>query len=315
TPLLKVEPGKPINPSLDHQRVHDEYYLATLVKMSNKDFINLNKSSLEKVKIGSAINNALMLSLRGADGKLLAIACLTRQSAQPYSERHLELVQWASALLADSVSKTLSEAIVRRKATLDGLTKIANRRTFDERIAQELFLAKSNQKTCSLVLIDLDHFKQINDRHGHQVGDAVLQETADILKRITSQTRTSDPVLVARYGGEEMAILLPGVPTAGALRITEAIRKEREAIPGQSGQGQFPITMSAGIASFPENGDDVEGLIKAADEALYKAKHAGRNRSLVSTSISAMGFRSPSEVSPSSRTAASMIDTPAMQEV
>ncbi|MEZ6049404.1 MAG: GGDEF domain-containing protein [Planctomycetaceae bacterium] len=170
------------------------------------------------MKIGSAINNALMLSLRGADGKLLAIACLTRQSAQPYSERHLELVQWASALLADSVSKTLSEAIVRRKATLDGLTKIANRRTFDERIAQELFLAKSNQKTCSLVLIDLDHFKQINDRHGHQVGDAVLQETADILKRITSQTRTSDPVLVARYGGE-MAILLQCTNSRGGTRI------------------------------------------------------------------------------------------------
>ncbi|QDU80245.1 Phytochrome-like protein cph2 [Polystyrenella longa] len=282
-PLIKLEHGPGNNPNLEFKRSKDEYYLATLVKMSNKDFINLNKASLEKVKITETINQAILLSLRSQDGNLLAVACLTRSSCLPYSPRHVEFVQWASPLIADCVSKTLSEAIVRRKATLDGLTKIANRRTFDERITQELFVAKSQQTTCSLVLIDLDHFKNINDRHGHQVGDTVLKETADILKRITNQTRTNDSVLVARYGGEEMAILLPGVSAAGALRITESIRKARETTPGLSEHGEFLITMSSGISSFPENASDVEGMIKAADEALYKAKHAGRNQTLVST--------------------------------
>ncbi|MAT15223.1 MAG: hypothetical protein CMJ46_08140 [Planctomyces sp.] len=289
SPLLKVDRGTSINPTLDHKRATSELYLATLAKMSNRDFINLNRESLEKVTTTDSIRQALILSLRGVDGQLLSIACLTRESSEAYDKQQLELVQWASPLIANAVCKTLTEAIVRRKATLDGLTKLANRRTFDERISQELYLAKSQRKTCSLVLIDLDHFKQINDRFGHQTGDTVLKETARILQRMTSQTRTTDPILVARYGGEEMAVLLPGVAANGAMRIAESILRERELIPGVADEGEFKITMSAGIASYPENASDVEGLIKSADEALYEAKRNGRNRAMLSKAVYLVG--------------------------
>src|SRR5262249_17910494 len=128
-------------------------------------------------------------------------------------------------------------------------------------------------------MLDVDHFKQFNDTHGHDAGDAVLREVAQVLKR---HTRTED--ITCRYGGEEFLMLLPGCPLEDAYQKAEAIR---EAI-GQprasvGGASLSRVTASLGIACYPQHGERLDELIRAADAALYKAKAAGRNQ-IVATS-------------------------------
>ncbi|RMH54533.1 MAG: GGDEF domain-containing protein [Candidatus Hydrogenedentota bacterium] len=160
---------------------------------------------------------------------------------------------------------------IEKLALIDGLTGTFRRHHFEERLRAELARARREQGTLSLVLIDLDRFKSINDTFGHLEGDRVLKTVGKILNE-----NVSSPGLVARYGGEEFVLLLPGISKESAAAATDAIRKKLEAIP-------FPefnrsITFSAGVASFPADGATLETLTNTADQALYKAKSAGRNR-------------------------------------
>jgi diguanylate cyclase (GGDEF)-like protein len=118
----------------------------------------------------------------------------------------------------------------------------------------------------------------VNDRYGHPAGDATLRAVAHVLQRVLGQTRESDQPLAARYGGEELAVLLPATGPAGARRIADAIREavERTTIRDQ-GQ-EIRVTLSGGVASFPANGRTARCLLTAADAALYAAKRGGRNR-------------------------------------
>ncbi len=118
-------------------------------------------------------------------------------------------------------------------------------------------------------MADLDHFKTINDLHGHPAGDEVLRRFAALLRQAA---RSSD--LCCRYGGEEFLLLLPGMDKTGALARAESLRQTLAAAPG----GVAPVTASFGVASFPADGDDARALVQAADAALYRAKHGGRNR-------------------------------------
>jgi diguanylate cyclase (GGDEF)-like protein len=141
-------------------------------------------------------------------------------------------------------------------------------------VARELARCLRERVPISLMLIDLDHFKRINDSHGHQAGDAVLDRLAALLR---SQARSSD--VVCRYGGEEFVLLLPGMPQAAALARAEACRAAfaRERI--DYGTVQLAATLSVGVASCDDDaGDSPRQLLKRADEALYEAKGAGRNR-------------------------------------
>jgi diguanylate cyclase (GGDEF)-like protein len=124
-------------------------------------------------------------------------------------------------------------------------------------------------------MLDLDDFKQVNDRYGHQQGDEVLAQVAGVLRQLSR-----DIDAPARYGGEEMAMVLPQTDARGAARQAERIRAaiERMQVPRVGGRGTLGVTASFGVASLPESATDRDGLIAAADAALYRAKRAGKNR-------------------------------------
>lgn len=168
------------------------------------------------------------------------------------------------------------EQRILKLATTDDLTGILNRRAFMERINQEVNRSRREKAPLSFILSDIDHFKDVNDRHGHQAGDLVLQK---FVKQLTSSSRPYD--LIGRYGGEEFTICLPGADASGARVFAERIRKRVEnmkiMLPDCSQSIQ--ITASFGTTSLlPESEEGVESLIKRADNALYKAKNEGRNR-------------------------------------
>jgi diguanylate cyclase (GGDEF)-like protein len=157
---------------------------------------------------------------------------------------------------------------VRAMAATDGLTGIANRATFDRTLEKELARAARAQEDTTLVLMDIDHFKRLNDTYGHQTGDDVLKRVAATLKEAARLYDTP-----ARYGGEEFGVILPRTSVEDALMVADRMR---EAI---AASGDDPgVTISAGVATFPLDAADSEALIGAADQALYASKHGGRNR-------------------------------------
>jgi diguanylate cyclase (GGDEF)-like protein len=166
--------------------------------------------------------------------------------------------------------------LARIRAATDALTGLGNTRTVRETLKRMVAQAGRTVTMMSLVLIDLDHFKRINDTQGHAKGDEVLAAVGDVL---SSETRASD--FVGRYGGEEFVALLPSTNRSGAEEIAEKLRLavSNLRIPGL----EQPITASFGVASFPEDAGDADTLMRIADRALYKAKENGRNRVEVAT--------------------------------
>jgi two-component system cell cycle response regulator len=171
--------------------------------------------------------------------------------------------------LRESVEQTMEMAI------MDGLTGLHNRRYFDTHFRALTHQAASRGKTLSLVLTDIDFFKSINDTHGHDVGDEVLREFGD---RIRKSVRGAD--LACRYGGEEFVLILPDSDQHAAAAIAERLRArmDHDPIPVAGGQKQLTITISLGVATIQGPEDTAEAVLKRADEALYKAKRDGRNR-------------------------------------
>lgn len=167
------------------------------------------------------------------------------------------------------------------QATTDAVTGLYNHRYFKDHFHRELLRAKRHKRSLSLLMIDVDHFKQFNDQHGHPEGDRALMQ---IGVELSSAVRNIDTV--SRYGGEEFAVILPDTKLSDALEIAERIRKQIESkfnSENQLTQGRVPLTVSLGIASFPEHGDKSQNLIERADAALYTAKKQGRNQSIIAT--------------------------------
>ncbi|MGQ0642395.1 MAG: GGDEF domain-containing protein, partial [Gemmatimonadaceae bacterium] len=160
-------------------------------------------------------------------------------------------------------------------ASTDPLTDVLNRRALAERLLGEMERVRRYETTVSILLIDLDFFKRVNDTHGHLVGDDVLTEVAELLQRAV---RAVD--VVARFGGEEFVIVLPETGAPGAAAFAERIREHVEAktfVEASDGSG-LRITASIGVAIFPSPGvQTVEDLLAKADQALYRAKAEGRN--------------------------------------
>ena len=163
----------------------------------------------------------------------------------------------------------------RRLSTSDALTGIFNRRFFDDHLANEIQRSARYGRPFTVAMVDVDHFKRFNDTYGHQAGDRVLRAVARSLQR---SIRRSD--IVARYGGEEFVLILRESDPAQALERVEQIRREIEANSFSIGRQSLParLTVSAGIATWPDDGPDAEGLMARADERLFAAKNGGRNR-------------------------------------
>jgi diguanylate cyclase (GGDEF)-like protein len=175
------------------------------------------------------------------------------------------ILQGASALQAAQLHGDVEE-----QSRKDALTGLANRRQFDEDLAASVEQARRYGHEVSLVMIDLDHFKQINDLYGHPRGDEVLQDVAAILAHCVRSVDTA-----YRYGGEELCVLLPDTGAAQALELAERVRRQVEtSFPWATAS---PVTLSAGVAALEEGGDGPR-LVGAADRALYAAKRNGRNR-------------------------------------
>lgn len=207
----------------------------------------------------------------------IGLLCLSSRSPVHPGEIDRQIINWAARYLMQTLSKTVDRVVVEEQARRDALTKLANRHTFDHELQRQLQVSGSLGELCSLILIDLDRFKQINDTYGHPAGDAVLQEVARRMEQVVGQTRVTDRPLVARLGGEELGILLPGVGHSGAVRIAEALRSCVREKPVEFGDLSITVTSSAGIAIYPRNGRTANELIAAADAALYTAKANGRD--------------------------------------
>ncbi|WP_017526185.1 sensor domain-containing diguanylate cyclase [Pseudomonas fluorescens] len=167
-----------------------------------------------------------------------------------------------------------AERVLSELAATDALTGLANRRTLDERLRLEWDRAQRSTEPLTLLMIDVDHFKAFNDRHGHQGGDEALRTVAQVIG--SNIRRPAD--LAARYGGEEFAVVLPNTDAKGAWLIAEHIRSSVEHLPRVAGD-QRPITVSIGMSTWHKrSGTPLEALLLSADQALYEAKHTGRNR-------------------------------------
>jgi diguanylate cyclase (GGDEF)-like protein len=181
-------------------------------------------------------------------------------------------VQLLGALAANSLEMVWEMEEVSRRARTDALTGLANRRAFDEQL--ETLLAQSDRfgHQVSLILADVDNFKSVNDTWGHEVGDIVLQSIA---KTLSDGVRAVD--VCSRFGGEEIAILLPQTSLQGAVELADRLRKAVEAKPIHAQGNEISVTVSCGVSCYPDGVLTKEALFAAADRALYEAKSAGRN--------------------------------------
>ncbi len=173
-------------------------------------------------------------------------------------------------------------------AKRDQLTKVYNRRYFDERLEMEIERARRYGRKVSCVMVDIDEFKSVNATHGHQAGDGVLKVLADVL---LSSTRSSD--IVARYGGEEFVVILPESASKEAAVLAERLRRAFENCGTCLGEGEPAVTVSCGIATYPDHASDSATLLRMVDSAVFRAKAEGRNRCVVAFSESDDGFESP----------------------
>lgn len=201
-----------------------------------------------------------------------------------WQQTEIDLLEQLSNQVAIAIQQSelyqqlqLANQELHRLADQDGLTQVANRRRFDEYLDLQWHQLKRDQFPLTLLLCDVDHFKHYNDRYGHQAGDSCLQQVAQAIQRSTK--RSTD--LVARYGGEEFAVILVNTDAEGAVHIAQAIQAEiaHLCIPHSASLVSSFVTLSIGIAStVPTQTTSLQGLIAAADQALYQSKSRGRNR-------------------------------------
>jgi diguanylate cyclase (GGDEF)-like protein len=221
--------------------------------------------------------HALAHPLPGTEpGEVIGLLSAVRDG-EPFSDRDRELLSYLAGTASVSIQNVGLHEAVQRQAVTDELTGLYNHRRFQEAMAAETERAKRFDQPMSLVMLDIDNFKRVNDTYGHQQGDRVLAEVARVLRE--SSREIDAP---ARYGGEELAVVLPQTDIEGAYQLAERVRQEVAAldIPLMEGTGTISVTASLGVASLPVDAQDGGGLIAAADAALYEAKHAGKNKTV-----------------------------------
>jgi diguanylate cyclase (GGDEF)-like protein len=261
------------------EQVHGE--IAALVQQGTRD--SELAASTQVLEVAGPLARDIADGIGVLDAKLAERAMRAAEESGLAAER----ARWAlvafsalsllvALLLANSLGKALAESGLLMKqlaelARVDGLTSLPNRRAWDEELMKALHRARRTSQPCSVALLDLDHFKRYNDTHGHQAGDALLRETA---RALSAKLRAGD--LIARYGGEEFALLLHGCDGANALKFFDRLH-------GAALEGQ---TFSAGVAES-DGAEEGSAAVQRADEALYRAKAGGRNRTVLAERVRA----------------------------
>jgi diguanylate cyclase (GGDEF)-like protein len=202
--------------------------------------------------------------------------CISLDSNQPnaFDTQDLQFFSVIGYQMATTLRHFQKLSSMKDMAIYDTLTKVHNRRHFEERLGAETQKSFLSDGPLSLIMVDIDYFKKVNDTFGHDAGDKVLWKVASLLKNSVRKDDT-----VARYGGEEFVLILPGAKLEVTAIIAERIRRLVETTPFDIGQGQINITISIGISNLPTHrARSKEEMIKMADQALYQAKRGGRNR-------------------------------------
>ncbi len=215
-------------------------------------------------------------------------ALMHEREAREAQDRALEIQRKANETLEDKVKERTNELEsvnyqLAELSTTDALTGIRNRRYFDQMLEREFNRARREREQLSILMLDIDYFKRVNDDYGHQVGDDALRQVAKVLRKVIH--RTTD--LIARYGGEEFAIILPSTDVSGAYLMAEKIRKNIAEQSLKADGIDFSITVSLGVmGDEPSSGDSSDYWLKEADDALYEAKEQGRNKVVLAASCS-----------------------------
>jgi two-component system, cell cycle response regulator len=213
-----------------------------------------------------------ILPLVAADRILGTLVAGTRARGA-LGEDVLRMLEVLAIQAAQAVLRAQLFEQTERLATIDGLTSLANRRTFQARAEQALAQARRYGRACAVLITDIDHFKVVNDTYGHPAGDVVLKGVAQMLRE---QARDTD--VVARYGGEEFAVVMPETDLKGAQVIAERLRESVAARSFHTELGPVRVTLSLGLAASPVDGTEMAVLVQLADQCLYQAKRSGRNR-------------------------------------
>ena len=211
-------------------------------------------------------------------GKKLGVLALDNSSPDSFREEEVHALEAVADICADAIQNAQSFKRIEEMADIDGLTGIYNRRHLEKRLSTELDRLARYEHGMAFLMIDIDHFKNLNDEFGHILGDEVLRHVSAIF---TKYLRKAD--IVCRYGGEEFVVLLPETVREKAVSVAEKLRGliENYQFPGLG----RPLTVSIGVADFPDHGSTRDELVKAADTALYAAKQSGRNKVVRATVV------------------------------
>jgi len=246
-----------------------------LLSLALAERINRERAERELAQ-NEALNMQVLMNTEREE-KLKAQEANLIMQQQANEELESRVSQRTQELERTMTNLEIANRELAKLSVTDPLTKVHNRRYFDETLAREIERSNRTGQALSLILVDIDHFKQFNDRYGHLVGDDCLRLVASVLGAVVS--RSND--LVARYGGEEFAIVLPATEQTDAYPVAERIRNKINQLNFIFKGERIPISASLGIAGKVMSGDDdCNTLIDAADKALYEAKHKGRNCSV-----------------------------------
>jgi len=220
-----------------------------------------------------AATTLVAVPLTSSTGVIGVLVLLDRDGGEDFDAGDLATLRTFTSQATVAVDNVLLHEEARRLSSTDGLTGLWNYRYFQMTVEKEVERAARFGRPLAILMLDLDHFKAVNDTYGHQRGDEVLTELAT---RVRSQVRDVDTL--ARYGGEEFIAVLPESDGQGASLVAERIRDAVATLAfGAAGAQPISLTVSIGVAVFPSHGDDAAGLVRSADAALYDAKHSGRN--------------------------------------
>ena len=219
-------------------------------------------------------DDMLTVKIVDADGDMLGLISVDEPVNGLIPDRaHVQAIEFFADQCAVAVTNARRYEEVRTEALTDSLTGLANRRALDAAVVRAIARARRDAALCTVLFIDIDHFKDINDALGHAVGDAVLQGVG---RGLRDRLRRGD--LLARYGGEEFVALLPDTDLAAALQVAEVLRSRVASLDFDSLTGGLPVRVSIGVAQLSEELMGTGSLVAAADAAMYEAKRQGRNR-------------------------------------